>query len=440
MIKKLLPLLLLLALPVQAAPAAQNRQAAEVAAALVEEMFVFPDQAKKIADHLRSRAAAGAFDAVPYGPELAKALTDAMHAVEDDKHVNVRYRVEDASQPLLTVQEALERLRKMRGEGGGGAPRSAEMQKRDNYGVRAVEHLPGNVGYLRIDGFHDIGVARDTIAAALKVLENADAMIIDLRQNRGGSNTSVAYLASHFLPPDHRVLTTRRLRGESEPDHSRVVETPTRRFENVPLYILTSNETFSAGEAFAYILQQYGRATTIGETTKGGGRPNAFMPLGGGLTLSVSIASVEHPKTGRSWQGVGVIADVKTPVADALEVAQRTAREKLTGTKAAAVELPAHLASLIAAFNGTPAELEQYAAKHYAASFLASRTPEDRARMLERLRGDFGKVTATAIAASTPDRTSIRIEGTTGQQALLVVEHESAPDHAIKGLQVQLVR
>jgi hypothetical protein len=433
---------------VHAAPntASHNRQAAEVAAALVEEMFVFPDQAKKIADDLRKRAASGAFDTIENDPDLAAALTKALQAAEDDKHLGVRYNSEAGAQPLLTVAEALARLQKMRtgGRNGDGLG-DAEMQRRQNYGIRTVDILPGNIGYLRIDTFYDISVARQTYDAALRFLGNTEGMIVDLRTNRGGANSSVAYLASHFLPVDHGVLNTMRARGVDEVDVSSVVPTPTRHFEKVPLYILTSYDTFSAGEAFSYILQQFGRALTVGETTKGGGRPNAFMPLGAGLSLSVSVGAVEHPRTKTSWQGVGVIADLKAPVKEALEVAQKALREKLSGVKVAtaattAPALPPHLESLLAALNGTPEALEEYATRHYTAAYRNSRTAEQRAQTLTRLRGDFGRFVVTEITESTDERTALRVIGTTGKGGVILVEHEPAPSHAIAGLQFQVER
>ena len=441
MIRRVLPLALLLTFAMHAAPnnASHNRQAAEVAAALVEEMFVFPDQAKKIADDLRKRAKAGAFDKIHNDGDLAVALTEALQAVEDDKHVNVRYRPESAAQPLATVAEALARLKALRESGGRdrGGP-DLEEQRRRNFGVRAAELLPGNVGYLRIDNFADIFVARDTYDAALRFLGNAEAMIVDLRGNRGGNNTTVVYLASHFLPVDHGVLDTMRARGDEEVNVNRVVPTPTRHFEKVPLYILTSNETFSAGEAFSYILQQFGRAVTVGETTKGGGRPNAFMQMGSGLVLSVSIAAVEHPKTKTSWQGVGVIADLKAPAKDALTVAQAAVREKLNGPKPASGPVPAHIASLVAALNGGPEALEAYVAQHYAPSYRNSRTAEQRAQTLTRLRGDFGTLSAIGVTESSDKRTTVRVTGTTGKEGLMTVAHEPAPSFAILGLQFQV--
>jgi hypothetical protein len=309
--------------------ARHSRQVAHAAAGVVEELFVDIAQAKAIAAGLRQKADAGTFDGVAGGAEVAAALTEAMHAIENDKHLSVKFKAGDAS-PVLGAAEALERYRSQQGPGGGVSPfGNAEAQRLANYDVKAVRHLAGNVGYLELTAFQLAPEARELVTAAMRLLENVDGMIIDMRANRGGGQTLVNYLASYFLPADGRELMIIRNRAMPQPMVSRAVETPTRKFENVPLYILTSGKSFSAGEAFPYILQQFGRATIVGETTPGGGRPNAFVELGGGFVLSVSIAASTHPKTGTGWQGTGVVPDVRVAASDALETAHKLALQKL---------------------------------------------------------------------------------------------------------------
>ena len=304
------------------------RQVAHATAGVVEEMFVDIPQGKAIAADLRSKADAGTFDAVT-GAELATALTDAMHAVENDKHLSVRFKAGDTS-PVLEAAQALERFRAQQGPGGGMSPfGTPEDQRRANYDVRTARHLAGNVGYLELTAFQMAPEGRELVTAAMRMLENVDAMIVDMRANRGGSQQGVNYLASYFLPADGRELMSVRSRSMPQPMVSRTTATPTRKFENVPLYILTSGKSFSAGEAFPFILQQFGRATIVGETTSGAGRPNAFVNLGGGYFVSVSIAASTHAKTGTGWQGTGVVPDVKVAAADPLDTAHKLALQKL---------------------------------------------------------------------------------------------------------------
>jgi hypothetical protein len=312
-----------------ASPSAVTRQIAHAAAGVVEELFVDPSQGKAVAADLRRKADTGVFDRLTPGPEFAEALTVTMHAVENDKHLNLKFKAGDDS-PVLTAAQALERFRSNQKSGTGISPfGTPEEQRRANYDVKIARHLSGNVGYLELTAFQAATETRDVIAAAMRMLEHVDAMIVDMRGNRGGSQQTVNYLASYFFPADGRELISMRNRSMSAPMISRTMATPTRKFEDVPLYILTSGKSFSAGEAFPFILQQYGRATIVGETTPGAGRPNAFVNLGGGFMLSVSTAAVAHPKTGKGWEGTGVVPDVKVAAADALDAAHKLALEKL---------------------------------------------------------------------------------------------------------------
>ena len=70
-----------------------------------------------------------------------------------------------------------------------------------NFGFEKVERLAGNVGYLDLRGFLPPQVMGDTAAAAMNFLANVDAVIIDLRQNGGGSPDAVALKASYLMGP-----------------------------------------------------------------------------------------------------------------------------------------------------------------------------------------------------------------------------------------------
>jgi uncharacterized protein (TIGR02246 family) len=98
------------------------------------------------------------------------------------------------------------------------------------------------------------------------------------------------------------------------------------------LYILVSAGTASAGESFAYTLQQYGRAKIVGEKTAGAGYNNIILPLGKGLAFSISYGRPEHPLSGKGWEAVGVQADIAVPAGEALAAAHKSALRKMIGT------------------------------------------------------------------------------------------------------------
>lgn len=339
--------MLFVSLTAVAAPVTKdhNRRAAESLAVLTEEMFFDAKRAAEIAAELRRRATAGVFDNEATGEALAAKLTKEIQDIENDGHLRVKYKPETADQPLLTTAQlqaaATERasgrpvMRMAPGPGDGTgaarpAPRAvgggtAEESTRKNFEISEARHFEGNVGYVRMDLFESASLAGETFSAAMAFLQNVDAMILDLRKNRGGAQPMVDYVASYFLPTDGRTLLTSRFRG-MEPLLARTFEVPGKRMESVPLYILISAKTFSAGEALPYILQKFGRATIVGEKTTGGGRHNALTNMGAGLEASISVSDVVHPVTKSSWQGTGVIPDIATPADQALEAALTHAR------------------------------------------------------------------------------------------------------------------
>ena len=57
---------------------------------------------------------------------------------------------------------------------------------------------------------------------------------------------------------------------------------------DIPLFVLTSQKTFSAAEACLYPLQAYERVTVIGEVTRGGANAGDIIPLNDELQIFIS--------------------------------------------------------------------------------------------------------------------------------------------------------
>ena len=96
---------------------------------------------------------------------------------------------------------------------GAAGPAAGAMaaERRGNFGVRRVEVLPGNVGYIDLREFANFAFgrpdepARRAIEAALQMVSATDAVIIDLRENGGGAPAMVGYLTSAFTPKDAKI-------------------------------------------------------------------------------------------------------------------------------------------------------------------------------------------------------------------------------------------
>jgi hypothetical protein len=318
------------------------KQLGEIVAHLLEELYVSPEDGRRIAAQMRARFAAGAYDKLAADPvQLADALTRDLREIGKDKHLYVRYDPSSADAPVVTTDawdRERQRNREERRRNAAGAradvmepdARQLESLRRSNNYFRRVERLDGNVGYVDLGGFAPGRAARETAAGVMAFLANADAVIIDLRRCPGGAGDMVEFLSSYFFTPEPRVLLNMYFRPtDTTVPSATVADLPGRRMPSTDLYILTSGTTASACEAFPYGLQQYGRARVVGEPSAGAGYANSLEMIGGGFTLSVSVGRPQHPRTGKGWEGVGVQPDTRVPADKALAAAHAEALKKL---------------------------------------------------------------------------------------------------------------
>ena len=137
----------------------------------------------------------------------------------------------------------------------------------------------------------------------------------------------VGYLTSAFTPADAPIYNVFHSRQGSTSEAPAVFH-PNPRLE-VPVYVLISGRTGSAGEAFPYTLQGARRATIVGEASGGAANPGGMVPVGGGFAVFISQGSPRNPVTGRNWEGTGVQPDVAVPWDRALTRAHTLALETI---------------------------------------------------------------------------------------------------------------
>jgi hypothetical protein len=277
----------------------------DTVASQIERMYVDVDTAKLIAGKLRASVRSGVYSNAPDGNRLAELMTADLRAVNGDLHLGVRFTPAMSGMPPGSI----------------GPP--AFLGRGQHYAIGRIDVLPGNIGYLELMGFAIDAEAESTVVAALEYLKTTDAIILDLRRNRGGSGELSNFLISHFTGPD----TIASLRVSSRDPHMNftrytLARVPGPRRPDVPLYVLTSRGTASAGEDFTFVLQNLKRATIVGDRTAGAGHNVTMVPSGHGFATSISITRVADPKTGKEWERVGVQPDVRVDPAIALDTAQ----------------------------------------------------------------------------------------------------------------------
>jgi Peptidase family S41/N-terminal domain of Peptidase_S41 in eukaryotic IRBP len=284
--------------------------------ALVEEHYVFPGPGAEVAAVLAAGLAAGRY---PAGErELAAAVTADLQSVNGDLHLRLLHHGE----PLAPRA---------------GRDDSAEYEAMARWagqtcgGVAAVRCLPGNVGYLDLQPvLFPTVLGGELLTAAMSLLAATGAVILDVRQCRGGEPSAVAFLVSYLCGHEPVQLTGLQGRDGLVRQSWTLPYVPGRRFGPAgPAYVLASGTTFSGGEQLAYDLQQLGRATVVGEPTRGGAHAREGFVVHPHLEATIPVAAAVSPVTGGSWEGTGVTPDVACPAGQAREVAHRRALEEV---------------------------------------------------------------------------------------------------------------
>jgi hypothetical protein len=285
---------------------AQSLDAAAIGAAVRDVTTVFANEyfdialSKTVAGEINSRAGAGRYSGAGTPADLAKRLTADFYELTKDKHIAVA---------LATPRVA--------SGGGGGERRNVPTTA----GFRRTELIAGNIGVFELVFFMRPVEHRDALAAAMQVLHPADALIIDMRANGGGSPDTVALFISYLIEGVGQPLFEIVRRDGSKEIYRTPEEAPATRNARRPIYVLTSARTFSGGEGLAFLLQELKRAVVIGEVTAGAANPGRPYPAGELYEITVPNGRVLSTIRRANWEGHGVTPDIIVPAADAFRVA-----------------------------------------------------------------------------------------------------------------------
>ncbi|WP_268123134.1 S41 family peptidase [Roseivirga pacifica] len=296
---------------------AQDYDAEKVVRRLADIMkknYVYPDKGAAMHDLVLKKLDKGNYADFKSPSELAEALDADLKSVVYDKHIRVRFD-----------PERVEAIRNRDPHGG--------REPSTNFGFEEVKILEGNIGYLDLRGFADVRTAEDVAVPAMDKLIESDAIIFDLRKNGGGSPSMIRFICSYlFAETTH--LNTFYWRPDDR--YSETWTNPAFASQikpDIPVYVLTSDYTFSAAEEFTYDLKSLKRATIIGEVTGGGAHPGGPMLITDGFLVNVPQGRAINPVTQTNWEGVGVAPDINVPAEEALTKALELARKAISNNK-----------------------------------------------------------------------------------------------------------
>lgn len=283
----------------------------EAVIANLNQRYVFPDKAALMEKQLRQELKNGEYDDVTSAEKLATVLSESLQKHSQDRHLGMRYfekeipvQSRDAEMQAQAIEQQAEDIRL-------------------NYGFHNVDRLQFNIGYIDMHHFAESPDVATRIEAAMSLLGDTRAMIIDLRKNGGGSPDTVALLASYFHDKKTHLNDIYQREGNITTEMWTNVNVPGKKYgEARKLYLLTSKETFSAAEDFAYAMKNNKRATIVGEVTGGGAHPGDIHRLNAHFMMNVPSGRSISPVTKTDWEVVGVQPDIKVSADDALDQAQ----------------------------------------------------------------------------------------------------------------------
>jgi retinol-binding protein 3 len=281
----------------------------------LKEYYVEPAYAQQMVDTLESNEAKGDYNATTDGDAFAEKLTTDLQAVSHDKHLRVNFSPFKMPEQKEPSPEDLAQYH--------------QQMLHENCAFEEVEILPGNIGYVKFNGFMDASFCGPTVTAAMGFIAHTDAVIFDLRGNGGGDPNMVALIASYLFDQPTHLIDMYNRKEDSTRQNWTLSYLPGERLSKQPVYVLTAARTFSGAEEFAFDLQNQKRAIIVGETTGGGAHPVTGHIVADYFMVGVPFAKSLDPMSKKNWEGIGVQPDVRVPAADALATAEKLAAEKI---------------------------------------------------------------------------------------------------------------
>ena len=276
----------------------------------IAKQYVLEDKTPAILDSLKILSSSEELQLVSGDKEFAEVIDSNLKKF--DKHFSFSWKANEKTGTNQSSESYWEKL------------------ERKNSGFSKVEILAGNVGYIDFWGFDKVNSnSIERVANVMAIVSDTSAVIFDLRNN-GGGHPEMSQLISSYLFKNRTHLNSIYWRYSGEVDEFWTFrKVKGKKLVDVPIYILTSNKTFSAAEDFAYSLQSLKRAVVVGEVTGGGAHPMRFLDFGNGFVAGIPYGKAINPVTKTNWEWVGVKPDLISSKEDAFNLAYFTVLENL---------------------------------------------------------------------------------------------------------------
>jgi carboxyl-terminal processing protease len=168
-----------------------------------------------------------------------------------------------------------------------------------------IEQEGYSIAHVQMNQFGDDTYAEFKSVTQDITLNGADAMILDLRMNGGGYLDISVEILSEFFDDKVKAVIVKKRNAENEIMYTR----GNGKLDDIPMVVLVDGGSASASEIVAGALQDYERATIIGEQSFGKGSVQELSELPGGALLRLTTAKWFTPND-RSIADEGVTPDL----------------------------------------------------------------------------------------------------------------------------------
>lgn len=283
----------------------QKMSVIEKALELIRDNYVFQEKFPQIESKIKSKLNNKEYSKFDKPQEFLNQLNKDFQIAGQDRHLKISFGPQIVKQIIVDNKKEENRPTEY-------TPESLNWIKFENYGLRKVERIEGNIGYFKFDRFTDLKLAKEIIASAMNFISNSSAIILDLRDNGGGDSDASELIINYFFPDGKKLGDVNFRKVEQSKESFVKHDALVKKIPGyVPVYVLVSIRTASAAEAVSYVLQQFKRAIVVGEPTSGKANPGELFVINDFLYMMVPTGSFTVLPTGTNWEGTGVIPDIK---------------------------------------------------------------------------------------------------------------------------------
>ena len=160
---------------------------------LLPERYAYKELAPKLRDLLQQNLKTGKYDSYDSPLEFSLAVTNDLRSLSPDRHLALNYSPQTETANTNANNAAPPTPEEQ-------AKRVSAFNRQMNFGFKNVQFLNGNIGYLKFDYFDSyLDYSGPVADAAMTFFKNCDALIIDLRENGGGSGQMVNHIIGFFF-------------------------------------------------------------------------------------------------------------------------------------------------------------------------------------------------------------------------------------------------